>query len=71
MSTGIALLWLPERLFVCLKQKVVLAYVVTQFWTPHAGDGVYLFRTECRSLAHIRQKIDKSTERNILFFYLI
>jgi hypothetical protein len=43
--------------------------VVTQFWTPRVGDGVYLFWTECRSLAHIRQKIDKSTERNILFFW--
>jgi len=46
----------------------LILYVVTQFWTPRAGDGVYLFWTECRSLAHICQKIDKSTERNILFF---
>jgi len=30
--------------------------VVTQFWTPRAEDGVYLFWTECRSLAHIHQK---------------
>jgi hypothetical protein len=45
--------------------------VVTQFWTPRAGDGVYLFWTECRSLAHIRQKIDKSTKINMLFFNLV
>jgi hypothetical protein len=46
----------------------VINYVVTPFWTSRAGDGVYLFWTEYRSLAYIRQKIDKSTERNILFF---
>jgi len=40
--------------------------VVTQFWTSRAEDGVYLFWIECRSLAHIRQKIDKGTGRNIL-----
>jgi len=45
--------------------------VVTQFWTPRAGDGVYIFWTECRSLAHIRQKIDKSTKINMLFFNLV
>jgi hypothetical protein len=50
------------------KQRVIMGTVVTQFWTPRAGDGVYLFWTKCRSLAHICQKIDKSTERNILFF---
>jgi hypothetical protein len=49
-------------------KKKRMRYVVTQFWTPRAGDGVYLFWTECRSLAHIRQKIDKSTEKNILFY---
>jgi hypothetical protein len=50
-------------------QFVSMISVVTQFWTPRAGDGVYLFWTECRSLAHIRQKIDKSTERNNFVFW--
>jgi len=42
-------------------QEDSMCFVVTQFWTPHAEDGVYLFWIECRSLAHIHQKIDKGT----------
>ena len=41
--------------------------VVTYFWTPRVGDGVYLFWTECRSLTHVCWKIDKNRERNIFF----
>jgi hypothetical protein len=52
--------------YLSFKKQHTYTYVVTQFRTPRAGDGVYLFWTECRSLAHIRQKIDKDTERNIL-----
>jgi hypothetical protein len=37
------------------------ASVVTHFWTPRAEDSAHLFWTECRSLAHIHQKIDKGT----------
>jgi hypothetical protein len=42
-------------------QHFIVCSVVTQFWTPRAEDSVYLFWTECRSLAHIHQKIDKGT----------
>ena len=42
--------------------------VVTHFWTPRARDNVYLFRTKCKSVAHICWKIDKNGERNIFFF---
>jgi len=43
------------------------AFVVTRFWTPRARDNVYLFRTKCKSVAHICWKIDKNGERNIFF----
>jgi len=39
--------------------------IVIYFWTPHAGDGVYLVWTEYRSLTHVCWKIDKSRERDI------
>jgi hypothetical protein len=39
--------------------------VVTHFLTLHAGDSVYLFWIECRSLTHVCWKIDKNRERNI------
>jgi len=44
------------------------ASVVTHFWTPRARDNVYLFRTKCKSVAHICWKIDKNRERNIYLF---
>jgi hypothetical protein len=51
MSTGIALLWLPERLFVCLKQKVVLAYLISKPATKALlvnSSGIYtLKQTQC------------------------
>jgi hypothetical protein len=48
--------------------QMIITTIVTQFWTPHAGDGVYPFLTECRSVAHVCWKIDKSGgERNIFF----
>jgi hypothetical protein len=46
------------------------ASVVTHFWTPHARDNVYLFRTKCKSVAHICWKFDKNGERNIYLFIL-
>jgi hypothetical protein len=48
------------------------ASVVTHFWTPRARDNVYLFRTKCKSVAHIAGKLTKM-EREIfiyLFIYL-
>ena len=46
--------------------KKEVSGVVTHFWTLRAGDGVYLFWTKCRSVAHVFRKIDKSGgERNI------
>jgi len=45
--------------------------VVTHFLTPCARDGVYLFWTKCRSLAHVCWRIDKSRERNIFFRNLV
>jgi hypothetical protein len=50
-STGIALLWLSERLFVCLKQKVVLAYLISKPATKALlvnSSGIYtLKQTQC------------------------
>ena len=43
------------------------ASVVTYFLAPHARDGVYLFWTEYKSLAHICWKIDKSKEEKSVF----
>jgi hypothetical protein len=48
----------------------VMELVVTPFWTSRAGDGVYLFWTEYRSLAYIRQKIDKSKWKKYFFWKL-
>jgi hypothetical protein len=45
----------------------VLTYVVTHFWAPRAGDGVYLFWTKCRSLVHDCWGIDKSREKKKCF----
>jgi hypothetical protein len=46
-----------------------IVIVVTHFWTPRARDNVYLFRTKCKSVAHICWKFDKNGERNIYLFY--
>ena len=57
-------LWLPF-----LSRSAVETLVVTHFWTPRARDNVYLFRTKCKSVAHICWKIDKKWREKYLFIY--
>jgi hypothetical protein len=60
--------WHAFPVVICFWQQYSDGVLLLLNFGPHVLETVYTSFEQCRSLAHIRQKIDKSTERNILFF---